>query len=110
MLAGCIVGSSKSRKKRLMTNGGETNVKDIFKHSMGKGKDEILKNGAGTDDVKGVVKANKAKGIRVGFQWRKMIGVIDKAGSFNVESLRTRVLSREDRQIERRGTTKCMQR
>ena len=93
-----------------MTNGGETNVKDIFKHSMGKGKDEILKNGAGTDDVKGVVKANKAKGIRVGFQWRKMIGVIDKAGSFNVESLRTRVLSREDRQIERRGTTKCMQR
>ena len=23
-----------------MTNGGETNVKDMFKHSMGKGKDE----------------------------------------------------------------------
>ena len=35
-----------------MMNGGETNVKDMFKHSMGKGKDEILKNGAGTDDVR----------------------------------------------------------
>ena len=23
-----------------MTNGGETNVKDMFKHSMGKGNDE----------------------------------------------------------------------
>ena len=45
-----------------MSNGGETNVNDMFKHSMGKGKDEILKNGAGTDDVRkflqGVVKAN----------------------------------------------------
>ena len=76
-------------------------MKDMSKHSMAKGKDEILKNRAGTDDVrkflKGVVKANKAKGIRVGFKWRKMIGVIDRvAGSFNVQSLRTRVLSRED--------------
>ena len=84
-----------------MTNGGETNVKGIFKHSMGKGKDKILKNEAGTDDVrkflKGVVKANKAKGIRVGFKWKKMIGVIDRvAGSFNFQSLRTRVLSRKD--------------
>ena len=73
----------------------------MSKHSMAKGKDEILKNRAGTDDMrkflKGVVKANKAKGIRVGFKWRKMIGVIDRvAGSFNVQSLRTRVLSRED--------------
>ena len=75
----------------------------MLKHVLhiGKGKDEILKNRAGTDDVrkflKGVVKANKAKGIRVGFKWRKMIGVIDRvAGSFNVQSLRTRVLSRED--------------
>ena len=40
MLAGCIVGSSKWRAKQLMTNGGETNAKDMFKHSMGKGKDE----------------------------------------------------------------------
>ena len=73
----------------------------MFKHSMGKGKDEILQNGAGTDDLrkilKGVVKANKAKGIRVGFKWRKMIGVIDRVtGPFNVQSLRTRELSRED--------------
>ena len=84
-----------------MTNGGETNVTDMFKHSMGKGKDEILKNGAGTDDLRkflqGVVKANKATGIRVGFKWKKMIGVIDRvAGPFNVQSLRTRVLSREN--------------
>ena len=33
----------------------------------------------------------------MGFNWRKMIGVIDRvAASFNVQSLRTRVLSRED--------------
>ena len=44
-----------------------------------------------------MVKAIEAKGIRVDFKWRKMIGVIDRvAGSFNVQSLRTRVLSRED--------------
>ena len=47
--------------------------------------------------LKGVVKANKAKGIRVGFQWKRMIGDIDRvAGPFNVQSLRTRVLSREN--------------
>ena len=44
-----------------------------------------------------MVKANKANGIRVGFKWKEMIGVIDRvAGSFNVQSLRTRVLSREN--------------
>ena len=100
-LLAALWGRANGEQKELMTNGGETNVKDMFKHSMGKGKDEILKNGAGTDDVrkflKGVVKANKAKGIRVGFKWRKMIGVIDRvAGPFNVQSLRTRLLSRED--------------
>ena len=56
------------------------------------------------DDVrkflKGGVKANKAKGIRVGFKWRKISGVIDGvAGSFNVQSLKTRVLSREDNYV-----------
>ena len=89
-LLAALWGVANGELKQLMTNGGETNVKDIFKHSMGKGKDEILKNGAGIDDVrkkflKGVVKANKAKGIRVGFKSRKMIGVINRVtGSFNV--------------------------
>ena len=36
MPAGCIVGRSKWRAK---TIDDETNVKDMFKHSMGKGKD-----------------------------------------------------------------------
>ena len=116
-LLAALWGVANGEQKQLMTNGRETNVQDMFQHSMGKGKDEILKNGAGTDDVrkflKGVVKANKAKGIRVGFKWEKMIGVIDRVASpFNVQSLRTRVLSRENSyvfQVERRGTTKCMQ-
>ena len=59
---------------------------------------------AGADDVrnilKGVVKANNARGIKVGFKWRKISGIIDRvAGSFNVKSLRTRVLSSEDRNV-----------
>ena len=41
-----------------MTNGGHMN--DMFKHSMGKGKDEILKNGAGTDDVRKFLKGSPA--------------------------------------------------
>ena len=87
-----------------MTNGGEADVKELFKNSMGKGKDDILKNGAGADDVrnflKGVVKANKARGIKVGFKWRKISGIIGGVvGPFNVESLRTRVLSRDDRYV-----------
>ena len=63
-LLAALWGVANGEQKKLMTNGGETNEKDMFKHSMGKGKDEILKNGAGTDDVrkslKGVVKVNKA--------------------------------------------------
>ena len=43
-----------------MTNSGETNVKDMFKHSMGKGKDEILKNVAGTDDVRKLLKGGQS--------------------------------------------------
>ena len=69
-LLAALWGVANGEQKQLMTIGGETNVKDMSKHSMGKGKDKILKNGAGTDDVsnflKGVVKAYEAKGIRVG--------------------------------------------
>ena len=69
-------------------------MNDMSKDSMAKGKDDILKNGAGADDVrnflKGVVKANNARGIKVGFKWRKISGIIDRvAGSFNVKSFRT---------------------
>ena len=84
-LLAALWGVANGEQKQLMTNGRETNVQDMFQHSMGKGKDEILKNGAGTDDVrkflKGVVIANKAKGIRVGFKRKKMIGVIDRVAS-----------------------------
>ena len=45
-------------QKQLMTNGGHMN--DMFKHSKGKGKDEILKNGAGTDDVRKFLKGSPA--------------------------------------------------
>ena len=39
-LVAALWGVASGEQKQLMTNGGETNVKDIFKHSMGKGKDE----------------------------------------------------------------------
>ena len=69
-------------------------MNDMSKDSMAKGKDDILKNGAGAGDVrnflKGVFKANNARGIKVGFKWRKISGIIDRvAGSFNVKSFRT---------------------
>ena len=36
----------------------------------------------------------------MGFKWRKISGIIDRvAGSFNVKSLRIRVLSSEDRNV-----------
>ena len=103
-LLAALWGVANDNLKKLITNGGETDVKDMFKHSMVKAKDDSLINGAGADDVrkflKGVVKANKAKGINVGFKSRKKIGVIDRvAGSFNVQSLRTRMLSRKDRYV-----------
>ena len=103
MLA-ALWGVANGEQQELMTNGGETDVKELFKISMGKGKDDILINGAGADDVrnflKRVVKANKARGIKVGFKWRKISGIIDRVtGSFNVKSLRIRVLSSEDRNV-----------
>ena len=62
--------------------------------------------------LKAVVKANYARDIKVSFKWRKISGIIGRmAGSFNDKSLRTRVLSREDRNVfsvKRRGTAKCM--
>ena len=39
-LLAALWGVANGEQKQLMTNGGETNVKDMFKHSMGKGKDE----------------------------------------------------------------------
>ena len=40
--------------------------------------------------LKGVVKANNTRGIKVGFKWRKISGIIDRvAGPLNVKSLRT---------------------
>ena len=39
MLA-ALRGVANGEQKQLMANGGETNMKDMFKHSMGKGKDE----------------------------------------------------------------------
>ena len=103
MLA-ALWGVANGEQQELMTNGGETDVKELFKISMGKGKDDILINGAGADDVrnflKRVVKANKARGIKVGFKWRKISGIIGGVvGPFIVESLRTRVLAREDRYV-----------
>ena len=103
-LLAAVWGVANGEQQDLMTNGGEADVKELFKNSMGKGKDDILKNGAGADDVrnflKGVVKANKARGIKVGFKWRKISGIIGGVvGPFNVESLRTRVLSRDDRYV-----------
>ena len=38
MLA-ALRGVANGEQKQLMANGGETNMKDMFKHSMGKGKD-----------------------------------------------------------------------
>ena len=59
-LLAALWGVANVEHKKLITNGGETNVKDVFKHCMGKVKDDLLKNGAGTDDMrkflKGVVK------------------------------------------------------
>ena len=50
--------------------------------------------------LKVVVKANNARGTKVGFKWRKISGIIGRlAASFDVKSLRTRVLSREDRYV-----------
>ena len=103
-LLAAVWGVANGEQQDLMTNGGEADVKELFKNSMGNGKDDILKNGAGADDVrnflKGVVKANKARGIKVGFKWRKISGIIGGVvGPFNVESLRTRVLSRDDRYV-----------
>lgn len=103
-LLAAVWGVANGEQQDLMTNGGEADVKELFKNSMGKGKDDILKNGAGADDVrnflKRVVKANKARGIKVGFKWRKISGIIGGVvGPFNVESLRTRVLSRDDRYV-----------
>ena len=37
-LLAALWGVTNGEQKQLMTNGGETNVKDMFKHSMGKGK------------------------------------------------------------------------
>ena len=103
-LLAALWGVANGEQQELMTNGGETDVKELFKISMGKGKDDILINGAGADDVrnflKRVVKANKARGIKVGFKWRKISGIIGGVvGPFIVESLRTRVLAREDRYV-----------
>ena len=39
-LLAALWGVANGEQKQLMTNGGETNVKDMFMHSMGKGKDE----------------------------------------------------------------------
>ena len=39
-LLAALWGVANGEQKQLMTNGGETNVKDMFKHSMGKGKGE----------------------------------------------------------------------
>ena len=39
-LLAALWGVANGEQRQLMTNGGETNVKDMFKHSMGKGKDE----------------------------------------------------------------------
>ena len=103
-LLAALWGVANGEQQELMTNGGESNVKELFKNSMGKGKDDILNNGAGADDVrnflKGAVKANKTRGIKEGFKWRKISGIIGGVvGPFNVESLRTRVLAREDRYV-----------
>ena len=103
-LLAALWGVANGEQQELMTNGGEADVKELFKNSMGKGKDDILKNGAGADDVrnflKRVAKANKARGIKVGFKWRKILGIIGGVvGPFNVESVRTRVLAREDRYV-----------
>ena len=50
--------------------------------------------------LKRVAKANKARGIKVGFKWRKILGIIGGVvGPFNVESVRTRVLARENRYV-----------
>ena len=91
MLA-ALWGVANGEQQELMTNGGEANLKELFKNRMGKEKDDISKNGAGTDDVKnslkGVVKANEARGIKVGFKWRMISGIIGGVvGPFNVESL-----------------------
>ena len=48
-LLAALWGVANEEQKKLMTNGGETNVKDMFMHSMGKGKDDVLRNGARTD-------------------------------------------------------------
>ena len=76
-LLAALWGVANGEQQELMTNGGEANLKELFKNRMGKEKDDISKNGAGTDDVKnslkGVVKANEARGIKVGFKWRKII-------------------------------------
>ena len=103
-LLAALWGLANGEQQDLMTNGGEADVKEVFKNSMGKGKDDSLKNGAGADDVrkflKRVVKVNKARGVKVGFKWRKISGIIGGVvGPFNVESLRTRVLAREDRYV-----------
>ena len=103
-LLAALWGVANGEQQDLMTNGGEADVKEVFKNSMGKGKDDSLKNGAGADDVrkflKLVVKVNKARGVKVGFKWRKISGIIGGVvGPFNVESLRTRVLAREDRYV-----------
>ena len=44
--------------------------------------------------------SKNARDIKVSFKWRKISGIIGRmAGSFNDKSLRTRVLSREDRNV-----------
>ena len=103
-LLAALWGVANYEQKELTTNGGEANVKDLFKNSMGKEKDDILKNGAGADDVrnflKRVVKANNARGIKVVFKWKKISGISGRVVEpFKVESLWTRVLAREDRYL-----------
>ena len=55
MLA-ALWGVANGEQKKVMRNGGETNVKHMFKRGMGKGKDDILKNGAGADDERNFFK------------------------------------------------------
>ena len=50
-LLAALWGVANGEQQELMTYGGEANVKDLLKKSMGKEKDDILKNGAGADDV-----------------------------------------------------------
>ena len=50
-LLAALWGVANGKQQKLMTNGRESNVKELFKNSMGKGKDDILNNGAGADDV-----------------------------------------------------------